>query len=151
MKKKKSGGREFKVELVIDRFSLSSSNRSRLADSLELAFKEGSERAIALIENEGDLEEVYLSQSFACESCGSVYPKLTPRHFSWNHPKGACKTCDGLGEVLTFKEELVVPDKSLTLGQGAIKPWRLGSRKMINLRKNILKAISEQVTFDNSK
>ena len=147
----KSGGREFKVELVIDRFSLSSSNRSRLADSLELAFKEGSERAIALIENEGDLEEVYLSQSFACESCGSVYPKLTPRHFSWNHPKGACKTCDGLGEVLTFKEELVVPDKSLTLGQGAIKPWRLGSRKMINLRKNILKALSEQVPFDNRK
>ena len=64
---------------------------------------------------------------------------------------GACSTCDGLGEVLSFKEELVIPDASLTLGKGAIKPWRLGSRKMINLRKNILKALSEQVPFDNRK
>lgn len=147
----KSGGREFTVELVIDRFVLSESNRSRLADSLELAFKEGEERSIALLEDDGIKEEVNLSQSLSCEKCGSVYPKLTPRHFSWNHPSGACKTCDGLGEVLTFREELVIPDRSLTLGKGAIKPWRLGSRKMINLRKNILKALSEQVPFDNRK
>ncbi|MGB2313320.1 MAG: hypothetical protein ACPH4K_07845, partial [Flavobacteriaceae bacterium] len=53
-------------------------------------------------------KEINLSQSLACESCGTVYPKLTPRHFSWNHPSGACKTCDGLGDVLSFKEELVI-------------------------------------------
>ena len=147
----KSAGREFKVQLVIDRFVMNESNRSRLADSLELAFKEGEERAIALIEQPEKNKEIHLSQSFACESCGTVYPKLTPRHFSWNHPTGACSTCDGLGEVLSFKEELVIPDPSLTLGKGAIKPWRLGSRKMINLRKNILKALSEQVPFDNRK
>ena len=147
----KSGGREFSVELVIDRFIITESNRSRLADSLELAFKEGEERSIALLENNGVEEEVNLSQSLSCEKCGTVYPKLTPRHFSWNHPTGACKTCDGLGEVLTFREELVIPDKTLTLGKGAVKPWRLGSRKMINLRKNILKALSEQVPFDNRK
>ena len=131
----KSAGREFKVELVIDRFVMNESNRSRLADSLELAFKEGEERALALIEQPDKSKKIHLSQSFACESCGTVYPKLTPRHFSWNHPIGACSTCDGLGEVLSFKEELVIPDASLTLGKGAIKPWRLGSRKMINLRK----------------
>ena len=147
----KSAGREFKVELVIDRFVMNESNRSRLADSLELAFKEGEERALALIEQPDKSKKIHLSQSFACESCGTVYPKLTPRHFSWNHPIGACSTCDGLGEVLSFKEELVIPDASLTLGKGAIKPWRLGSRKMINLRKNILKALSEQVPFDNRK
>jgi len=143
----KSAGREFKVELVIDRFVMNESNRSRLADSLELAFKEGEERAIAWVDLGDEKKEIKLSQSLACESCGTVYPKLTPRHFSWNHPSGACKTCDGLGDVLSFKEELVIPDSSLTLGKGAVKPWRLGSRKMINLRKNILKALSEQVPF----
>jgi excinuclease ABC subunit A len=147
----KSAGREFKVELVIDRFVMKESNRSRLADSLELAFKEGDERAIAWVDMGDDKREINLSQSLACEGCGSVYPKLTPRHFSWNHPSGACKTCDGLGDVLSFKEELVIPDLSLTIGKGAVKPWRLGSRKMINLRKNILKALAEQVPFDNRK
>lgn len=147
----KSAGREFTVEIVIDRFVIKESNRSRLADSLELAFKEGEERAIAWIDSGEQKKEINLSQSLACESCGTVYPKLTPRHFSWNHPSGACSTCDGIGDVLSFREDLVIPDPSLTLGKGAIKPWRLGSRKMINLRKNILKALAEQVPFDNRK
>ena len=147
----KSAGRELKVEIVIDRFVIKESNRSRLADSLELAFKEGEERAIAWIDSGEQKKEIHLSQTLACESCGTVYPKLTPRHFSWNHPSGACATCDGIGDVLSFKEDLVIPDPSLTLGKGAIKPWRLGSRKMINLRKNILKALAEQVPFDNRK
>ena len=147
----KSAGRELKVEIVIDRFVIKESNRSRLADSLELAFKEGEERAIAWIDSGEQKKEIHLSQTLACESCGTVYPKLTPRHFSWNHPSGACATCDGIGDVLSFREDLVIPDPSLTLGKGAIKPWRLGSRKMINLRKNILKALAEQVPFDNRK
>ena len=148
---KKSAGREFKVELVIDRFVVNESNRSRLADSLELAFKEGEDRALALVDLGEEKKEIHLSQSLACEACGAVYPKLTPRHFSWNHPTGACLSCDGLGEVLSFREDMVIPDPSLTLGKGAVKPWRLGSRKMINLRKNILKALSEQLPFDNRK
>ena len=147
----KSAGRELIVEIVIDRFVIKESNRSRLADSLELAFKEGEERAIASIDSGEQKKEIHLSQTLACESCGTVYPKLTPRHFSWNHPSGACATCDGIGDVLSFREDLVIPDPSLTLGKGAIKPWRLGSRKMINLRKNILKALAEQVPFDNRK
>ena len=147
----KSAGREFKVEVVIDRFLMKESNRSRLADSLELAFKEGGERALALIYFEDEKKEIHLSQSFACETCGEIYPKLTPRHFSWNHPTGACLTCGGLGEVLSFRDDLVIPDPSLTIGKGAVRPWRLGSRKMINLRKNILKALSEQLPFDNRK
>ena len=147
----KSAGRELIVEIVIDRFVIKESNRSRLADSLELAFKEGEERAIAWIDSGEQKKEIHLSQTLACESCGTVYPKLTPRHFSWNHPSGACATCDGIGDVLSFREDLVIPDPSLTLGKGAIKPWRLGSRKMINLRKNILKALAEQVPFDNRK
>lgn len=146
----KTRGRELKVEIVVDRLSINEKARSRIADSLELAFKEGEERAIALIEDptDGSLHEIFLSQSFACEKCGKTYPALTPRHFSWNHPDGACETCGGLGQVLSFREDLVVPDPSLSLSKGAIKPWRLGSRKMITLRKNILKALAEQASLD---
>ena len=146
----KTRGRELKVEIVVDRLSINEKARSRIADSLELAFKEGEERAIALIEDptDGSFHEIFLSQSFACEKCGKTYPALTPRHFSWNHPDGACETCGGLGQVLSFREDLVVPDPSLSLSKGAIKPWRLGSRKMITLRKNILKALAEQASLD---
>lgn len=146
----KTRGRELKVEIVVDRLSVDQKSRSRIADSLELAFKEGDERAIVLIEDPIDksFHEIFLSQSFACEECGKTYPTLTPRHFSWNHPDGACETCDGLGQVLSFREDLVVPDPSLSLAKGAIKPWRLGSRKMITLRKNILKALAEQASLD---
>ena len=140
----KSRGREFQVDLVIDRLKVENAIRSRLADSLELAFKEGSESARVLFEIENGYEEIPLSQKLSCELCGELYPNLTPRHFSWNHPDGACETCGGLGQVLRFREDLVIPDPLLSLSKGAIKPWRLGSRKMINLRKNILKSLSEQ-------
>ena len=139
-------GKEITIDLVIDRLVIKEDSRSRLADSLELAFEEGNEHAIALIE-EGNKEfiELQLSQGFSCTQCGSAYPTPTPRLFSWNHPDGACSICGGLGEVLQFREDLIIPDSSLSLNKGAIKPWRLGSRKMINLRKNILKALSEQM------
>ena len=68
----KSAGREFVVELVIDRFVINESNRSRLADSLELAFKEGGERAIAWVDKGEQKKEINLSESLACESCGAV-------------------------------------------------------------------------------
>ena len=147
----KTKGREISVDIVIDRLRLDSSSRSRLADSLELAFKEGNESALALVENGEEFDEVKLSQSYSCETCGTNYPNLTPRFFSWNHPDGACETCSGLGEVLRFREDLVIQDPTLSLAKGAIKPWRFGSRKMITLRKNILKALSEQYPFDLKK
>jgi len=147
-----SRGREISVDLVIDRLAITEDSRSRLADSLELAFEEGDERAIALIESlDGKMKEVRLSQGFACNQCGSAYPAPTPKLFSWNHPDGACSNCGGLGEVLRFREDLIIPDPSLSLSKGAVKPWNLGSRKMINLRKNLLKALAEQKGLDLKK
>ena len=120
-------GREIQVELVIDRLVIREDTQSRLADSLELAFEEGNENAIALIEEQNSqFNEIQLSQGFACNLCGSTYPTPTPKLFSWNHPEGACSTCGGLGEVLQFREDLIIPDPSLSLNQGAIKPWRVG-------------------------
>jgi len=145
-------GKEIIVELVIDRLVIKEDTRSRLADSLELAFEEGDEQAIALVEQEkGEMKEISLSQGFSCSQCGASYPTPTPKLFSWNHPDGACSTCGGLGEVLQFREDLIVPDPSLSLSKGAIKPWRLGSRKMITLRKNLLKSLSEQTGLDLKK
>ena len=123
----KTKGRMLQVDLVVDRVKVDQDSRSRLSDSLELAFNEGDERAFVLIEtNDDHYKEVFFSQGYACEKCGSNYPNLTPRHFSWNHPDGACETCGGLGQVLSFREDLIIPDVSLSLAKGAVKAWRLG-------------------------
>ena len=125
----KTKGRQIKVEIVVDRLTLEPTSRSRLADSLELAFKEGNKQATALVENGDSLKELNLSEDYSCQVCGEIYPQLTPRSFSWSHPDGACQTCDGLGQVLSFREDLVIPDPKISLSKGAIKPWRFGSRK----------------------
>ena len=146
-------GRELFVDLVVDRLVLDDSARSRLADSLELAFREGGERALILVsKRKGDaFHEFAVSQAYSCEVCGETYPALTPRLFSWNNPDGACSNCGGLGEVLRFREDLVIPDSSIAIGKGAIKPWRLGSRRMIIQRNAILRQLAEQVPFDLKK
>ncbi len=138
------------VDLVVDRIVLKVDQRSRLADSLELAFREGQDRAIILVEDRETKgwREIPLSQRLACEVCGTVYEARTPRHFSWNHYEGACPECGGLGETLQFVPELVVPDPSKAVKNGALKPWRLGSKRMIIQRNAILKQLAEQLPFD---
>ena len=136
------------VEIVIDRVVLKPDQRSRLADSLDLAFSEGEDRAIILIEEEGDWRELPLSNRLACVNCGDVYERVSPRHFSWNHAEGACPECGGLGETLQFQPELIVPDSTISVKQGAIKPWRLGSKQMIIRHNAILKQLAEQLPFD---
>jgi excinuclease ABC subunit A len=141
---------EIVVEIVVDRIVLRADQRSRLADSLELAFSEGEDRALVLIEDResGDWRELALSNRMACVNCGDIYERVSPRHFSWNHAEGACAECGGLGETLQFQPELLVPDPSKTVKKGAIKPWRLGSKQMIIKRNAILKQLAEQMPFD---
>lgn len=141
---------EVALDVVVDRVILREDQRSRLADSLELALREGGSRALALVPGEEpeSWREIVLSQALAGETSGVVYEPLTPRHFSWNHAEGACPTCGGVGRTNQFVEELVVPDVSKTVRGGAIKPWRLGSKAMIIKRNAILKQLAEQVPFD---
>ncbi|KRP35853.1 MAG: excinuclease ABC subunit A [Opitutaceae bacterium BACL24 MAG-120322-bin51] len=142
---------EIVVEIVVDRIVLNADQRSRLADSLDLAFSEGGDRAIVLIADKAakaGWRELPLSNRLACVSCGDVYDSISPRHFSWNHAEGACTECGGLGETLQFQPELLVPDPLKTVKQGAIKPWRLGSKQMIIKRNAILKQLAEQLPFD---
>ncbi|MEY3774668.1 MAG: hypothetical protein RLZZ129_1448, partial [Verrucomicrobiota bacterium] len=93
------GTKEITVDLVVDRLMATAEQRSRLADSLELAFREGKDRAVILAQKTADApwRELPLSQHLACEGCGDVFEKLTTRHFSFNHSDGACPTCGGLG------------------------------------------------------
>jgi excinuclease ABC subunit A len=99
------------VDVVVDRLVAGSEHRSRIADSLELAFREGGDRAFVLAQKSaGDpWREMALSQHLACEVCGDVFERLTPRHFSFNHPEGACPECGGLGRRLRPVAELIVP------------------------------------------
>jgi excinuclease ABC subunit A len=145
-----AGSAEIQVDLVIDRLVAVSDQRSRLADSLELAFREGKDRAFILAQKSADApwRELGLSQSLACEVCGDVFEKLTPRHFSFNHSEGACGTCGGLGRKLRFIPELVIPDPEKSVRGGAIKPWRIGGKNLIIKHNAQLRQLAEQIPFD---
>ncbi|MBE7540080.1 MAG: excinuclease ABC subunit UvrA [Opitutaceae bacterium] len=148
-----TGTQEMAVDIVIDRLVASAEQRSRLADSLELAFREGSDRALLLVQRTaGDpVRDLPLSQSLACERCGDVFPRLTPRHFSANHADGACGTCGGLGRKLRFVPELIVADPEKSVREGAIKPWRIGGKNLIIRHNALLKQLAEQLPFDPEK
>ncbi len=107
------------VEIVVDRLVIREGIRTRLADSVETTLRHGDGMLIALIDDE---EQVF-SERFACPDCGISYPEIEPRLFSFNSPVGACPACDGIGQRTIFDPELVVPDPSLSLAEGAIAPW----------------------------
>ncbi len=108
------------IDVVIDRIILRDGIRSRLVDSLELASKLADGIIKVII---GDSEEVIFSQRFACIDCGTSYPEITPRMFSFNSPYGACPACSGLGTKMYFDPNLIVPDKNVSVLGGAILPW----------------------------
>jgi excinuclease ABC subunit A len=145
-----SGAAAVPVDVVIDRLVAAAEHRSRVADSLELAFREGGDRAIVLSQKDAAAPwaELGLSQHLACDVCGDVFEKLTPRHFSFNHPDGACPECGGLGRKLRPVAELVIPDPDKSVRGGAIKPWRIGGKNLIIKHNGILRQLAEQLPFD---
>ncbi|MGI6030359.1 MAG: excinuclease ABC subunit UvrA [Eubacteriales bacterium] len=106
------------IEIVVDRLIIRPDIRTRLADSLETALHLA--HGLVLVDVT-DGEEMLFSQNYACPDCGISVEELTPRMFSFNNPFGACPNCDGLGEKLTASEDLVIPDKSRSLNDGAIR------------------------------
>ncbi|MBQ6534494.1 MAG: excinuclease ABC subunit A, partial [Opitutales bacterium] len=138
-----------KLELVIDRFPLESVSRGRVADSLELALREGGDKAIAAYFCAGgESGELALSTAFSCEKCGRTYAPIGVRNFSFNHPDGACPYCGGIGRVMRAQERLAVPDDSKSVRGGAIKAWRLGAKSIIIAHNRILRQLAEQIPFD---
>ncbi len=115
------------IELVIDRLIIRpETEHSRVAESVETALREGEGVALALRQSEREGakdEELVFSEQFACVKCGTSLPEIEPRTFSFNSPHGACAACTGLGYKLEVDPELVVPNKNLSLAEGAIAPW----------------------------
>uniref|UniRef100_UPI0026F43BAB excinuclease ABC subunit UvrA n=1 Tax=Alicyclobacillus sendaiensis TaxID=192387 RepID=UPI0026F43BAB len=112
--------RKHTIEVVVDRLVVREDIASRLADSLETAL--GLSGGIAVIDViDGD--ELLFSQNAACPHCGFSVDELAPRMFSFNSPFGACEACTGLGVNLEVDEQLVIPNPSLTIEEGAIAPW----------------------------
>jgi excinuclease ABC subunit A len=118
------------IEVVVDRLVLSKDiDRSRLVDSLETALRLG--KGIVIISQKNNPEDdLIFSEHFACEECAISLPELEPKLFSFNNPYGACPECTGLGEKLEVDPELVIPNKNLTLAEGAIWPWSRASHKV---------------------
>lgn len=107
------------IEVVIDRLIIRPEIRPRMAESMEVALKMGQGVAYVQIV---DGEQIMFSQNFACEDCGISLPEITPRMFSFNSPFGACPVCSGLGSQMEMDLELVLPDKTKSLSEGAIAP-----------------------------
>ncbi|NOU36620.1 MAG: excinuclease ABC subunit UvrA [Kiritimatiellaceae bacterium] len=131
------------IEAVIDRLVIDPAARSRINDSVELALATGEGLMIAMIQSGDKWADRLYSEKNACLDCNISFETFTPKHFSFNSPYGACPTCHGLGNMLTFDEELVIPDETLPLEE-AIHPWRRGGRRAIIYHKKLLAAVADQ-------
>ncbi|MDD9943138.1 MAG: excinuclease ABC subunit UvrA [Myxococcales bacterium] len=107
------------IELVVDRVVVRARDRQRITESVELALREG--EGEVQIEVIGETAVRTYSEARAC--CGHAFPELSPQSFSFNSPLGMCQACNGLGTRLEVDPELVIPDKSLSIRDGAIAPW----------------------------
>lgn len=131
------------IDVVVDRVVVRDGLQSRLADSIEtaLAISDG----LLFAEDATNGEQTIFSANFACPVSGFTIEEVEPRLFSFNNPFGACPACDGLGTEMYFDEELVVPDRNLSLQKGAIAPWANSNSPYY---KQTLKAITDH--FDVS-
>ncbi|HZD78453.1 MAG TPA: excinuclease ABC subunit UvrA [Actinomycetota bacterium] len=136
------------IEVVVDRLVARPDIRRRVADSIETALQltEGV-AAVAVQTHEGAEDVQTFSQNLACTFCGLSFDELQPRNFSFNSPYGACPTCDGLGTRLEVDPELVVPDRDLSIREGAMAPWS-GSR--LEYWDRVLEAVAEAHGFSTS-
>lgn len=134
------------ISVVVDRLVMRPDLRKRLADSVETAvtLADGI-LEVETVPREGEGEVHTYSERFACLHCGISMPELEPRSFSFNAPHGACPRCTGLGSMMEIDPELVVPDPSLSINEGAILPWASGAT---GYYEQITAAISERYEVD---
>jgi len=112
------------VFLLVDRIAVSPDGRARIVDAVEISYRESGEVLFEIAAREGQpAETLRFSQRFECKRCRIRYEEPEPRLFSFNNPYGACPRCQGFGNTIDFDLDLVIPDKSKTLNDGAIEPW----------------------------
>ena len=130
------------IDVLVDRLAVREEAEKRILDSLEIAshLSEG----IVKVERQG-FPPIVFSQKFSCTDCGFSFPEITPRMFSFNNPQGACPTCSGLGTKRYFDPDLIVPNPSLSIKEGAILPWK---KKGESFLRPILDGLAEHYHFD---
>ena len=152
------------IAVVVDRLIVKDAARIRLADSVETALKLADGVLLVLLAGpdrdrqsgaDGEWKEIIYSEKFACpEHPQASIEELSPRLFSFNSPYGACKSCDGLGTILEFDPDLIVPDRGVSLESGAIDAWRKGGKRMNIFYNRLVKrfcrnmGISKSVPFE---
>ncbi|EJO5346863.1 excinuclease ABC subunit UvrA [Clostridium botulinum] len=133
------------IEAVVDRLVVKEGIESRLADSIETALKLS--EGIVIINVVGK-EDILFSEKFACVDCNISIGEIAPRMFSFNSPYGKCDRCDGLGTLMEIDEDLVIPNRSKSIVEGAIVPLGSGSLKEDSWTFSILKALAREYKFD---
>ena len=161
------------IEAVVDRLVIDDKIRVRLSDSVETALKwgEGTLRTLHQFADESKaqgskpkaeavssaarppnpepqwIETLHSNRNFS-PATGKSYEPLTPKHFSFNAPNGACPVCHGLGQKMVFDEHLIVPDAEKSLEQGAVLPWRRGGKRMVVYYKAMLRSVAGHYHID---
>jgi len=136
------------IEVLVDRLKIRYDRdfEARLADSVETALELG-EGLLTVVYGTGeDATEKLFSEDFACTECGINFEEISPRMFSFNNPHGACPECNGLGSKMEIDADLVIPDPSLSLNEGAILPWSR-SKHRDNYYGQMLRAVAEHYGF----
>jgi excinuclease ABC subunit A len=145
--------RKHTIEVVVDRLIVRHEgdqspeehpDRVRIIDSLETALRIASGTAIAQIV---DGDQMVFSERFACPTCGISFGEIEPRNFSFNSPHGACPDCTGLGTKMEFEPDLIVPNRGLTLAEGAIVPWMRAGRESSAWYEALLNALADRMKF----
>ncbi|MDD5020165.1 MAG: excinuclease ABC subunit UvrA [Candidatus Omnitrophica bacterium] len=137
------------IEAAVDRLVVSPGVKERLTDSVETALKFG--KGLVIIVQTGDPEapkERIFSEMYACPECGINIPEIEPRIFSFNAPYGACPACNGLGMKMEFDLDLIVPDKTKSILEGALEPWKRGGRGYLLYYRALLRELSRRLGFD---
>ncbi len=133
--------RKHTIEIVIDRLVIKKGIEKRLSDSIQTTLQLSSGIMLILKSTE---EEIFFNEKLSCLECDISYDEVSPRSFSFNSPYGACKSCTGLGTQILFDTELIVPDPTLSINEGAIAPWGGADSFYV---KNIIKSLSEHYSF----
>ena len=136
------------IEAVIDRLIIKEGMEGRLSDSLEAALRLA--EGLVIINVIGD-KDILFSENFACADCGISIQEFEPRMFSFNAPYGKCDKCDGLGTLMEIDPNLVIPNKKLSVMEGAIATWGEGRLKEDSWTYAILQALSKEYDLDLNK
>jgi excinuclease ABC subunit A len=137
------------ISVVVDRLVMKSELRRRLSESVEAAAGLAAGLIeVEILDGEETAETMLFSEQFACLNCGTSIPELEPRIFSFNSPHGACDRCHGLGFQRVIDPELVVPDPTLSLAEGALQPWNRG---ISSYWKRLIGAVADENGVDVDK